>query len=89
MHENIKFKPISEIINSKSSTQWLIKKYIAKNRLIAITAQPAAGKTLLSLDMAMCIAKGIPWNGNKTTKGNVFYILGEGLVLSIVLKHGK
>lgn len=78
MQESIKFKSISEIINSKSTTQWLIKKYIAKNRLIAITAQPAAGKTLLSLDMAMCIAKGIPWNGNKTTKGNVFYILGEG-----------
>lgn len=78
MHENIKFKPISEIINSKPSTEWLIKKIIAKNRLIAITAQPAAGKTLLAIDMGLSIAKGLPWQGNKTNRGNVFYILGDG-----------
>lgn len=78
MQETIKFKPVSEVIHSKSSTKWLIKDYIAKGRLNAITAQPAAGKTLMAIDMGLSIAKGLPWQGNKTTQGNVFYILGEG-----------
>jgi len=72
------FKSILEMKKQYSNKEYFIKNFIARDELILLAAQPAAGKTLLSLDMAICIASGLDWHGYKTKKQNVCYVLGEG-----------
>jgi hypothetical protein len=59
--------------------QWLIEGVIEKGSVVTMIGQPAAGKSFLALDMAAAIASGNPWNGHRTTKGGVVYIVGEGV----------
>jgi RecA-family ATPase len=76
----LKFSTWAELKKKFNIKKWLIKKFVAKAQTIALIAQPAAGKTLLALDMALSLATGKNWLGHKTQKSCVFYILGEGQI---------
>lgn len=58
--------------------QWIIDGLLEKNAFAVCFGSPAAGKTFLVLDMALCIASGADFHGHKVDKGPVFYIAGEG-----------
>lgn len=77
-NNKITFKSVLELKNQFTAKDYLIKSFIAKDELILLAAQPAAGKTLLSLDMAICMSLGILWHGHKTKQKKVCYVLGEG-----------
>jgi KaiC/GvpD/RAD55 family RecA-like ATPase len=58
--------------------QWIIDGLLEKNAFAVCFGSPAAGKTFLVLDMALCIASGADFHGHAVDKGPVFYIAGEG-----------
>lgn len=62
---------------------WLIKNIIQQHKVGALYGGPKTGKTFLSLDMACCVAMGIPFHGFRVTQGRVLYIAAEGDEYSI------
>lgn len=75
----ISFKSLAELKTTASTEEWLIKNWIAKGELISIIAQPAAGKSLLALEMGIAMATNSDWRGEKVSHAsNVFFIIGEG-----------
>ncbi len=70
--------PAKEMMDQPLDPKFLIKPYITEDSLVQIFGKPAHGKSLIALDMAYCIGRGIDWHGNPVSKGYVVYIAGEG-----------
>lgn len=58
--------------------QWIIKGLLPKAAIGLIYGASGSGKTFVSLDMALSIARGIDWRGLRTKKGGVAYVVAEG-----------
>lgn len=69
---------LSEIAKLPPVT-WLIKDLIPKQSLAMIYGEPGGGKTFTALDLALSAAHGKAWHGHEATKGQVFYVAGEGV----------
>ena len=52
---------------------------ITAHGLSMIYGAPGSGKSFITLDMALCQAHGIEWQGMQTKQGDVLYIAGEGV----------
>lgn len=63
---------------SLDEADWIIEDIIPQGELVVVFGEPGCGKTFLSLDMAMSIARGIEWERKATTLGRVIYICAEG-----------
>jgi hypothetical protein len=59
--------------------EWLIKGMIEKDTLSVLFGDPEAGKSLVGIDMALCIAAGLSYHGMRVEQGAAFYAAGEGL----------
>ncbi|AUR85573.1 DnaB-like DNA helicase [Vibrio phage 1.076.O._10N.286.51.B7] len=57
---------------------WLIKNYLPEKSLGMVYGPGGSYKSFHALDWAGCIATGKAWAGNKSKKGAVLYIAGEG-----------
>lgn len=57
---------------------WLIDGVLKQGELSVMFGAPGAGKSMVALDMALCITQGRPWNGHETAVGPVVYIAAEG-----------
>ncbi|MGB4498843.1 MAG: HipA family kinase [Methylococcaceae bacterium] len=57
---------------------WLIDGLIEQSDLGLIFGASGGGKSFVVLDMAYCIAAGIPYHGRATKKTGVLYVCGEG-----------
>lgn len=57
---------------------WLIKNVLPAADLIVMFGESGSGKSFLALDLALSIARGVAWRGQRTRKGRVFYIAAEG-----------
>ena len=58
--------------------QFVVNSIIPQVGFCAIIGQSYTYKTFIALDMALSIAKGIPFHGNKVKQGTVIYVNGEG-----------
>lgn len=58
--------------------EWLIHGIMPTRGLIGLYGQPGIGKSFLSLDFALSVASGTPWQGRAVRKGPVLYIAAEG-----------
>ena len=58
--------------------EWIIDGILEKNALVCGFGAPAAGKTFVMVDMALCVASGTQYHGRDVDGGTVFYIAGEG-----------
>lgn len=58
---------LSEIIN-RPPPEWLIDGMLIKNGLCAVIGSSGAGKSFVAIDMALCAAFGIPWQGHHVEK---------------------
>ena len=58
--------------------QWIIEGLLEQHSFAVCFGAPAAGKTFVTLDMALCVASGSDFHNHKVKKGAVFYIAGEG-----------
>lgn len=58
--------------------KWIVDDYIESDSLAQVFGDPGGGKSFVSIDIACCVATGVPWHGHEVQKGAVFYIAGEG-----------
>ena len=77
-HHGFSLIPATQITGKPQPLNWLIKDYLLQESYALLFGDPSAGKSLIVLDMAFCIANGIDWDGNATTQGDVVYVAGEG-----------
>jgi putative DNA primase/helicase len=59
-------------------SEWCIHKILPLECTALIYGSWGTCKTFVALDMAECIANGIPWHGKRTQEGTVLYLAGEG-----------
>ena len=57
---------------------FLIDEVLIEGGLSVIWGRSGAMKSFVALDMAMCIAAGIPWHGKPVRQGMVVYLAAEG-----------
>jgi len=57
---------------------WIIKGVLPWADLGMVYGPSGSGKSFVLIDMAMCIARGVPWMGHKVKKMRVVYICAEG-----------
>lgn len=70
------FVPLGDL--EFKSPEWIIDGLLERNTFSVCFGAPAAGKTFLVLDMALCVATGRQFHGHDVKQGSVFYIAGEG-----------
>jgi phage/plasmid primase-like uncharacterized protein/KaiC/GvpD/RAD55 family RecA-like ATPase len=70
------FVPLGDL--EFKAPEWLIDGLLEANTFSVCFGSPAAGKTFLTLDMALCIATGKDFHDHHVKQGAVFYIAGEG-----------
>lgn len=70
------FVPLGDL--EFKAPEWLIDGLLEANTFSVCFGSPAAGKTFLTLDMALCIATGKDFHDHHVKQGPVFYIAGEG-----------
>jgi hypothetical protein len=69
-----------EEMNKLESPGWLVHEAIPAHSLIQIFGRESNGKTFVALDMALRIASGLPWMGERVVhQGKVVYVAGEGI----------
>lgn len=73
----LRFRHVSEL--QVRAPDWLVRGILEADALGVIFGDSGTGKSFLSLDLACCIATGIPWHGHDVvTPGPVLYLAGEG-----------
>lgn len=55
----------------------LIKGLLTKNELSMLLGESQSGKSFIAIDMAMAIARGLPWFNLRSIQGGVIYQAGE------------
>lgn len=58
--------------------QWLIEGLLEQDSLASIFGESGSGKSFFTLDMAFCVAAGVPFHGRFVEQGPVIYLAGEG-----------
>lgn len=69
---------IKEVLHSPRSEEWLVKGLLPRRGLAQIYGAPKAGKSFVCIDIAACVALGLPWHGRKVRQAPVVYVAGEG-----------
>jgi hypothetical protein len=62
---------------AKDYTDWLIDEILPINELILLAASPRAGKSLMAMNIAQCVASGSNFLDRPVTQGNVIYVQCE------------
>lgn len=57
---------------------WIIKGVLPNADLGVLYGASGAGKSFMALDMALAIARGVPWRGKRVKQGPVLYLAAEG-----------
>lgn len=65
-------------IKAVKRPDYLIDGILVKDTLALIVGPTTVGKTFVAIDMMLCIAAGIPWQGRTTTMTKGYYIVAEG-----------
>ena len=58
--------------------EFLIEGLAETSSLALAFGDPGCGKSFLAIDIAECVANGVPFHGRRVRKGLVIYIAGEG-----------
>jgi hypothetical protein len=57
---------------------YLVDKVLPEGGMIGIYGAPGHGKSFVALDLALCVATGLPWKGHAVQQGFVVYVSAEG-----------
>lgn len=66
-----------ELLNMPAPT-WLIESIMPSGGLVGLYGAPGSGKSFVSIDIALSVATGRPWQGLAVQQGYVIYIGAEG-----------
>lgn len=69
---------VSELLQQPEPLTWMLRDHLLPESMAFIIGPPAAGKSLVALDWAACVAAGVDWHGRSTDQGAVIYLAGEG-----------
>lgn len=58
--------------------EYLVDQILPKGALGCVYGRPGSAKTFLALDLALCVAGGLPWGAREVRGGPVLYIVAEG-----------
>lgn len=73
------FTDLAGMLEEPPTPDWLIRGYLEADSLAVLYGASGVMKTFVALDMAFCIAAGLPWHGIAIgNPGPCFYIAGEG-----------
>ena len=72
------FVSLAEFIGIPSPPDWIIKGWLTGQSIAVAFGDSAAGKSFFAIDLACCVAAGIPWHGYATKLSPVLYCAGEG-----------
>jgi len=70
-------------VQSLPPAQWRIRGVLPKNGIGMLYGQSGSGKSFVTLDMMLAVARGVEWQGQKVDQGGVLYVAAEGDVLWI------
>jgi hypothetical protein len=59
-------------------TPWLVEGLLPSRALAFVYALPATYKSFFCIDLALCVAAGLPWHGRGVEQGPVVYVAAEG-----------
>jgi hypothetical protein len=57
--------------------EWIIEDIIPRGEAVLVFGDSGTGKSFQTFDMALCIARGIPFNGHNVEPGLVIYVAAE------------
>ncbi len=57
---------------------WMVDNILPEGGLAVLYAPPESFKSFVALDMALCVASGVPWQGHDVQKGYSIYVAAEG-----------
>jgi hypothetical protein len=63
---------------ARPAPKWLIKKALPESGLGVLYGEPGSGKTFIAIDLAVSVASGSEWQGQKVKRAGVVYIAAEG-----------
>ena len=72
------FRPLGELLKTPPAENWLVKRIIPASSIIVFFGNSGHGKTFVVIDLLCHIAAGLQWVGEKTRKGPILYLAGEG-----------
>jgi 5S rRNA maturation endonuclease (ribonuclease M5) len=75
------------LARAKDYTDWLIEEILPIDELIMVAASPRAGKSLMAMNMAYCIATGTNFMDRPVTQGSVFYVHCEDSETKIKMRQ--
>lgn len=75
--ERFKVEPLP-VFHMREHPGWIIKGLLPRAQLAVIYGPPGSGKSFVALDIAMSVARGLPWRGMRCAGGRVVYIAAEG-----------
>lgn len=58
--------------------KWLVRNIIEQDSFVGLYGASGSGKSFVAIDLCASIATGADYYGNKTKKGKVVYVAGEG-----------
>src|SRR3954471_10936705 len=56
----------------------LVGELLPAAALAVVWGKPGSAKSFLALDLALCVAGGLPWQGQEIRQGKVLYVAAEG-----------
>lgn len=74
----IRFLPARDLLEQPEPLSWLIRDFLLPASQALLFGDPAAGKSLIALAWAACIAVGKDWRGHRVQQGAVIILAGEG-----------
>lgn len=72
------FLSISSVLDKLGPIDWRVENFFEKNTTGLLFGDAGSYKSFVALDIALHIAAGKDWHGNKVAQGPVIYIAGEG-----------
>lgn len=74
-----RFEPVPlALFAARPAPTWIVKGVIPRAELVVLFGESGSGKSFMALDLAACIARGLPWRGRRVNAGRVVYIAAEG-----------
>ncbi len=70
---------LEEFMSFNASQKPLIDGVIAEGELTMFFGESGIGKSFAALDLALCVATGLPWLGRNVAQGSVLYLPSEGI----------
>jgi hypothetical protein len=73
------FYNLTDFTQQATSVRWLVKDFMPHAQLGVLFGESGAGKSFLMFDVCCAISQGKEWNGRRTIKARVLYVVAEGV----------